>query len=466
MARFFIRSVLVAAVAMGTARLAEAQVAVTGNVAGNNAGNVNGGNFLGGIAIDAQGVVRPVFKKDESGDLARKRREAASDVPSDLKRASPLRKVSLVRLEEAIRPYAEKREDLTPAMNYLAGLQRIDYVFVYPESKDLVIAGPAEGFAPDGAGRMTGLKSGRPPLRLDDLMVVLRAVERGGMIGCSIDPNPQRNAELQKFLKENPATGGRDAAIALYKEMARILGNQDVRVLGVPGETHVAQTLVEADYRMKLIALGLEEIPVRGFRSHLMAAPPRARSVQRWWLAPLYDAFRSTPDGNAYEFRGQRVQLMSAEELTDLSGKRTDAATTRISTQKWAQLFTEKYPEIAEHATVFAELQNIFDMAILAALMKKERLPQKVDWSQSLFLDASKATVATGHAPRQVPTVFNWRAAGQGVTTGMIGGGVSMNPVQALRGASITRDDSGKLGTHRKDAESTKRSDDHPWWWD
>lgn len=440
---------------------------VAGNVSGNVSGTVQGGNNLGGIAIDAQGVVRPVFRPDESDDLARKRREAAAaPVSADLKKPSPLRKVSLVRLEEACRPFADDRKDVTPDMNFLAGLQRIDYVFVYPDSKDVVIAGPAEGFAPDSAGRMVGLKSGRPPLRLDDFLVVLRAVERGGMVGCSIDPNPQRNADLQKFLRENNGPGNQAAAIERYREMARILGNQDVRVLGVPGETHVAQSLVEADYRMKLIALGLEELSIKGFRSHLAAAPARARSVQRWWLAPYYEPFRSAEESNAFEFRGQRVQLMSAEELTDQNGKRTDAATTRISTQKWALLFTEKYPEIAARAPIFAELQNIFDLAILAALLKKERIPEKIGWSRSLFLDASKATVATGHAPRQVPTVFNSRAAGQGVTTGMIGGGVSMNPFDALRGASITPDDSRKLAPRRTEAATAKRSEAHPWWWD
>ncbi len=69
-------------------------------------------------------------------------------------------------------------------MQYLAGLQRIDYVFVFPEAHDIVIAGPAEGFAEDGAGRTVGLTTGRPPLRLDDLMVALRAVKRGDDVGC------------------------------------------------------------------------------------------------------------------------------------------------------------------------------------------------------------------------------------------------------------------------------------------
>ena len=50
-------------------------------------------------------------------------------------------------------------------IQYLGGLQRIDYLFVLPDTKDIVIAGPAEGFANDAVGRAVGITTGRPPLR-------------------------------------------------------------------------------------------------------------------------------------------------------------------------------------------------------------------------------------------------------------------------------------------------------------
>ena len=37
-------------------------------------------------------------------------------------------------------------------MQFLAGLTRVRYVFYYPETKDIVLAGPAEGWAADAAG--------------------------------------------------------------------------------------------------------------------------------------------------------------------------------------------------------------------------------------------------------------------------------------------------------------------------
>ena len=41
-------------------------------------------------------------------------------------------------------------------MRYLAGLLRVRYVFYYPDSKDIVLAGPAEGWVADPAGRIVG----------------------------------------------------------------------------------------------------------------------------------------------------------------------------------------------------------------------------------------------------------------------------------------------------------------------
>lgn len=89
-------------------------------------------------------------------------------------------KVSLVRLERAIAELLETDKPIPESMQYLAGLQRIDFVFVFPETKDLVIAGPAEAFAPDATGRVVSVGSvgsGRPVLRLDDLLV---AAPHGG----------------------------------------------------------------------------------------------------------------------------------------------------------------------------------------------------------------------------------------------------------------------------------------------
>ena len=54
----------------------------------------------------------------------------------------------------------QERQGLPDAIKYLAGLQHIRYVFVYPEQKDIVLVGPGEGWKVDAQGERGGR---RPP---------------------------------------------------------------------------------------------------------------------------------------------------------------------------------------------------------------------------------------------------------------------------------------------------------------
>ena len=158
----------------------------------------------------------------------------------------------------------------TDEMNYLAGLTRLEYVFFYPDSGDIVVGGPAEGWAANLAGRVIGLESGWPVLQLQDLVTALRCFPPGGggspSIGCSIDATPEGLARMQKFLKSIGTQA--DPNDPQYTQfivdgLRTSLGPQKVRIHGVPPTTHFAQIMVEADYRMKLIGIGLEIPPVR-----------------------------------------------------------------------------------------------------------------------------------------------------------------------------------------------------------
>jgi hypothetical protein len=430
----------------------------TGNVAG---------QVAGGIYVDAQGVVRPVFSEDKSDKLARQRIEAAAQkfLPADMNKFSALRKVSLVRLEAACAEFAKDKKNVSAEVHFLAGLQRIDYVFVLPETNDIVIAGPAEGFAFDGVGRAVGVSTGRPPLRLDDLLVAFRSVERGGPLGCSIDPQKDRLAELLKWYADNSFPVDTASAEARFEQSAKVLGMQDVRIWGVPAESHYAQALVEADYRMKRISLGLDGTPVKTLKSHLSMLGNGGNSMQRWWFVPYYNKFVKSADGLAYRLSGQRAQVLSQEEAVDGGGDRSNAATTRVSTQKWAKHFTEKFPELAGKSPVFAELQNLIDLAVVAALIKKDRLADKVHWKHGLFFDEQQATTARHNVPRQVPSLSNFRTRGSSVI-GLVGGGVTINPMETARYLEFSADTEGEVNRLRTAVRTHDPSEKHPWWWD
>ena len=117
---------------------------------------------------------------------------------------SKLRKVSLNRLEQAAGRRLAEGRPITDEMQYLAGLTEIEYLFAYPETGDVVIAGPAGEWHSDSLGRAVIRETGRPVLHLEDLVAVLRASfssEANSIFGCGIFPRQQRLKQVQEFLE-------------------------------------------------------------------------------------------------------------------------------------------------------------------------------------------------------------------------------------------------------------------------
>jgi hypothetical protein len=433
----------------------------------NNGGNNN--NNIGGISIDADGVVRRAESLPQSERLRREQMEAfaAENLSGDMQAYSDLRKVSLVKLEQAYAEVMDAGEDVSEEMLHLAGLQRIDYVFIDTDARDIVVAGPAEGFAPDDQARMVGLTTGRPAIRLDDLIVALRSVlQERQAIRISIDPDEDRLAALQEYVRRNSSATSTAGAQRRYRQMGQILGLENVTIDGIPRDSHFARSLVEADYLMKRISLGAESSGVRGIRSHLSLLAPNGNSMQRWWFVPFYEGIYASDDGNAYEIVGQRAQLMAQEEWVDAQGARSNAAFTRASTEQYAVLFTEHFEELAEVSPVFAEMQNLFDLAVVAALIDTNGAMRRVGWRADVFLDQQRAPIASFDVPRQVPSEAMTRPARRGVMLGLIGG-VTLSPWDVVQKfESHGGEEGARVAGVRARSFGRPESDEIVWWWD
>lgn len=130
---------------------------------------VGRGGAVGGVRVDPQGVLTRAELAD-GVELREAWLRTAKIVPADVSHPSEIRKVSLPRLDSAIARHLERGTNLPEEMLFLAGLRRVEYVFVYPEQNDVVIAGPAEGWRSDERGTIVGIRSGEPMLWLDGLM--------------------------------------------------------------------------------------------------------------------------------------------------------------------------------------------------------------------------------------------------------------------------------------------------------
>jgi hypothetical protein len=424
-----------------------------------------------GIAIDAQGVLTVKEFNDPGGRLMRERQQAAqAQLPADVARASPLRKVALRRLEAAVAKQLREGKRLDEEMMYLAGLQRVQYVFYYPDDKEIVIAGPAEGWMPDLSGRIVGLKSGQPVIELEDLVVALRAFppdKRGqAALGCSIDPNPDSLQRVREFQRSVPNVVRQEQRTAVAAKVAtgmeEALGMAAVRVFGVPADTHFAHVLIEADYRMKLIGIGRERPPIR-LASYLdLLGSPLEGTLQRWWFTPNYDCVRLSDDRLAMELVGQGVQLQTEDKVILPSGELANKAKPNRASEEFTAGFTKKYPELAAKTPIFAQLRNLIDMAVAAAFLKQEDLYGKSGWAAETWGNEQTFKVQGKPSPAKAPCVANSRWKGNRLLT-PAGGGVEIQPAKALVAERILRDEDSRV---RKAHEKNAKLPSDRWWWD
>lgn len=440
-----------------------ATLAISATALAQNNGNNNNGN-VGGIRIDADGVISRALSPDPGGKLRESARAALARKTAipELHDASPQRYVSLVRLEAECQRQLSAEKTLSLETRCLAGLTRIDFLFVDLERRDLILSGPAEPFTQRESGRWLGTETGRPVLLLDDLVVALRSVQLEQTVGCSIDPDRERLSALYQFLKENSFATTVDVVQQRYQRMVSILGNHQVRIMGVPEDSHFARGLIEADYRMKLLNLGLEKPGVKGFKSHLaLVASPQA--YQRWWFVPDYDQIVRADDGLAFQLTGQRVKLLGEDQLANENGERKAAGKNKSSTVDYAQQFTDKFPQLAAQMPVFAELQQLVDWTVLAALIRREKFAERIGWAMPLFLDADKLPHETWPVPKEVACLVNTKNSG-GSIIGILAGGVTIQPRELLRKVEEQSDASTEFDEAR--TKLLQHRDDSRWWCD
>jgi hypothetical protein len=424
-----------------------------------------------GVVIDANGVLRTKAVAD-SGLSAERRKAAAASLPGELRKSSPLRKVALGRLEAELAKATATGRGIPEEIERLAGLTRVQYVFVYPgegaERGEVVLAGPAEGWMADATGRFVGVETGSPTVLLEDLAAALRAFPPGQpadrAIGCSIDPKKEGLAEMQAYLRKLGRINPQGDTDQIVTGMKQALGLQNVRVDGVSPATHFAQVMVEADYRMKLIGIGLERPPVKmsTWIELASAGSVAANALQRWYFVPDYQCVRISEDDLAVELVGRGVKLCGADEVVLPDGRRMSADRADRASKMFTETFTKKYPDIASRNPVYAQLRNLIDLAVAAAYLQEHDAYGRTQWAAETFRDEQVYAIERLPAPAEVETAIAaiWR--GNRLLT-PIGGGVTIQPRRALDAPNLLMDEQGAVAKAHggKLAAPADR-----WWWD
>lgn len=349
-----------------------------------------GGGGIGGIYVDAKGVMR-------AADLKNPKAVKLTENKQDLLARKDLRKISLRDLDRRLRSILDARETIPDDIQNLAGMVKVEYVVLDSDTRDVYIAGPAEEYKTSKDGGH-GVPSGRPTVQLDDLVSAFRCVLDGpGEIYCSIDPQTDGLAAVNKFMKTLQPSD-KKAAEADAKKAADLLGLQQVVTRGVPNGSRFARVMIEADYRMKRMAIGLE--PVAGLTNHLDTLVDLSQQGQthfplaRWWFSPKYDPCFRNAAGTVFQLRGPGVELLNEAVMVDKTGNRQGTGKSSDDWDRFSKGFSAKFAQMEAKFPIYADLHNLFDLMMVAAIVQRQRAGEWL--ADTIFLDANAYAIPVG----------------------------------------------------------------------
>ena len=171
-----------------------------------------------------------------------------------------------------------------------------------------------------------------------------------------------------------------------------------------------------------------------------------------------------TADRDAFELRGQAVQVLSENEMLTALGQRVHTGKSEMLNLQFARSFTEHFATLAKKYPVYADLENQFDLALVSALLKSEDLPERMGWHMTCLGPGGEYQVAVGEPPRTVESVINHRVIHEKYVIAGVSGGVRVEPAKYVSAEAIETDTYGKLCSQR----TTVPKDLPPsaWWWD
>lgn len=421
------------------------------------------GVFVGAPAVSAAMMLALDNSRLETAfDLAR-----TANTNRDVRRESDFRLISLPRLEASIRHLQASGQPIPEDMAALAGITAVEFLFVFPDTGDIVIGGPAGNWSRDDAGRSLSTTSGQPTLQLDDLVTLSRTFSNGGrgFFMCTIDPKPEQVRAVQQLAASTRLSARNSRQFA--SQLEETLGLQNVTVMGVPQNSRVASVIVDADYQMKMIGIGRRE-GAKGMESYFDLAGRAERQgaamdALRWWMTVGYEAIRTTPGKNAFEFTGRSVRCLSENQLVSADGSRESTGKADTANGRFAELFTEHLPELAQQDVLFADLQNIFDLSLAMALIHSHGLQHQANWTPQVFCNGSDFVTQDVDVPTELLSAANSRSYRGGTIMVQVAGGIQVNLRDIVNNAENFEVSEQVHGAAR---QASPIGHGGSWWWD
>ena len=184
----------------------------------------------------------------------------------------------------------------------------------------------------------------------------------------------------------------------------------------------------------------------------------------RWWLTMKYDSVQHSPKKDVFEINGASVLCLSEDELITRQGQRVHTGKTKGANHQFANSFTNHYAQLAKKDLVFADLQNIFDLSLVASLIQTQHLDRQAGWDSGAFGLGGSYRPQSYEVPRQVMTVANHRVYNGRDIIVQAAGGVEADFIKMLRLPKMLASNT-ELASISRNGKAPKLPAGR-WWWD
>jgi hypothetical protein len=176
-------------------------------------------------------------------------------------------------------------------------------------------------------------------------------------------------------------------------------------------------------------------------------------------MACNYDALKHDETRLAWKLSGQGVNTLTDQDvMSEAGGQVAGGGKRNAMAEKWADLMTEKFNELAVAQSVFGDLRNIMDLSVVATLVVQEGLGAKAGCDLSTLMGGTvEIPMVSYPAPRAVEPQCSFVRGASGWTV-TASGGVEVTAFDVVANQET---DATLAGVHQRAA----KTEADRWWW-
>jgi hypothetical protein len=277
----------------------------------------------------------------------------------------------------------------------LCGINRFESFLVDEASQDVILMGRPVG--------------GGSALHLDELVVAMRSIWRGGTeaVSCSLDPRREDILAIQRTNEQYGKVETPEKGKRMIQQVKGNWGPQVVRVGGVPRDSRYAHIMIDADYHMKKVSLGT--LKISGVNSYLDMKVsdaqdrtaqgedkvPQGISFNRFWFSVGKEFPTFTEDEGIVWTAACPIVLFTEQQMGASSGELFDVDEDDPVATAYAKAFSDAFPRLAEQVPPYSDLRNLYHLKAMLEAMRFRQAAERVGLDMNVFLSQYAIKTAT-----------------------------------------------------------------------